>query len=182
MKEAVKVPVFANGNILSAHDLKRCLDETGVDGIMSAEGNLYNPALFEPLNRESIPIYRASLPTELVSALDDIDTKYTLHAEAAYYPITLLARQYLAVVAHLKTRTAVSAIKAHLFKLWKPLFALEHMLDFRDRLAKVTANGQGDHREVWLSVVESYKDLVDEAEARLKVCVIPRLVFALFHD
>jgi tRNA-dihydrouridine synthase 1 len=46
VREAVSVPVLANGNIKTLADVARCMEYTGCVGVMSAESLLEDPSLF----------------------------------------------------------------------------------------------------------------------------------------
>ena len=50
VKDAVKIPVIANGDIKSAEDAVECLKITNADGIMIGRGALGNPWLFQQIN------------------------------------------------------------------------------------------------------------------------------------
>lgn len=142
VKEAVSVPVFANGNILTHADIARCLAETGADAVMSAEGQLYNAALFAPSPSPSSPLASASASGGL----------HPRHAD--------LALEYLDIVSNQKTPTPPSGIKGHLFKLLRPALARE--VDLRDALGRL----RGPDLEPYYAVVREMKRRMDrDAEA-----------------
>lgn len=143
------MPVIANGNILFHTDIETCLAATGADAVMSAEGNLYNPAVF------------MSSPSS--SSLDDpaLPSTWCIPSDTGLHlPHTRLALEYLSIVRSLKTTTRGSAIKGHLFKLLRP--ALGREIDLRDRLHRV----RGKDSETW----DKYEAIVTEFEERMLVC------------
>lgn len=135
MKEAVSVPVFANGNILTHADIASCLMETGADAVMSAEGQLYNVALFMPSQTPS--------------------TSGGLHP-----PHADLALEYLDIVSSLRTPTPPSGIKGHLFKLLRP--ALSREIDLRSALGELRGSNLAPYYEV---VREMKRRMDRDAEA-----------------
>lgn len=46
VKDSVRIPVLANGNVRHMEDVHECLEHTGAVGVLSAESLLENPALF----------------------------------------------------------------------------------------------------------------------------------------
>lgn len=143
VKEAVRVPVFANGNVLYPQDWQDALQQTTADGVMSAEGNLYNPAVFMP-----------SLPR----------APSAMFPNAPQLPFPSLARmahEYLDIVTQLRTPTSSSAIKAHLFRLCRP--GLEVHRDLREALGK----SRFDHTATGEARIATYRAFVTELERRL---------------
>ena len=62
VKKSVHIPVFANGDILSAEDGLRVLRDTGADGIMIGRGAVGNPFIFSEI-RAAMRGEEYSLPT-----------------------------------------------------------------------------------------------------------------------
>lgn len=51
VKEQVSVPVLGSGDLFSASQAFRCLNQTGIDGVMFARGAMNNPGIFSQLRR-----------------------------------------------------------------------------------------------------------------------------------
>ncbi|KAL4527344.1 hypothetical protein Ndes2526B_g08957 [Nannochloris sp. 'desiccata'] len=105
VKKALRIPVLANGNIQTLHDVEPCLEYTGCDGVLSAESLLADPALFAP---------RRLLP----------GGEYTVNEG----PKLLL--EYIELCA--KHPVHYRMIKGHAFKLLGPW--LTEFIDLREQL------------------------------------------------
>lgn len=77
VKNAVTIPVFGSGNIMSPQLAKKMIDETGCDGVMAARGALGNPWIFKNIEQY---LKDGTLPRRI-----NIDTKIkTLQKHLSY--------------------------------------------------------------------------------------------------
>ncbi|SCV99356.1 LAFE_0A01376g1_1 [Lachancea fermentati] len=103
---------FANGNILYPEDISRCMNYIHCDGIMSAEGNLYNPGVF----------------------CADFDS----NIEMSYPRVDKLLREYFDIVKSCEgSQASKIAMKSHFFKILRPFLPVH--TDVRASLASMTA-------------------------------------------
>lgn len=152
VKQSVKVPVFANGNILLSEDVEEALKVTGADGVMSAEGNLYNPTIFLESSKAEESLKE---PSELYP-----------HAPLLKLPyIISLCEEYLDICAALKTRSAASnsAVKGHLFKLTRPALVIHQDLRAVLGQSHLDMSKTGEERYV------RYREFLETLDTRLKV-------------
>jgi tRNA-dihydrouridine synthase C len=62
IREAVSVPVVANGEVWNLGDARRCLAESGCDALMLGRGMVADPGLALALRQQSAPDWPALLP------------------------------------------------------------------------------------------------------------------------
>jgi len=124
---------------------------------MSAEGQLYNAALFAGLSASPSPTTSTSAPT--TTAHPPLEIQHPPHVD--------LALEYLSIVQSLKTRTAVSAVKGHLFKLMRP--ALSRETDLRELLGKVKIGGKDADVSYDGGALQPYVDICLEMKKRMEV-------------
>lgn len=76
-KQAVKIPVIANGGVFTVQDAENLINQTGADGIMLARGALEKPTLFaEILNKPIIEDKKSLVNRHIDLLLTEYDDRY----------------------------------------------------------------------------------------------------------
>lgn len=138
---------FGNGNILYPEDIARGMEHIKCDAVMSAEGNLYNPGIFNAETSEE--------------------------KDKAFPRVDKIAREYFEIVKEFKDSQASRiAMKSHMFKILRPF--LPHHTDVRAALASLNAKtpfGEWEDK-----VIKPVETIVEEIFAKENAVELDKVV------
>ena len=137
--------LFANGNILYNTDIEACLEATGADGVMSAEANLHNPAIFMPPSSS----FDERFPRVDVVCRDYLDIVHSVVFGNGQEIVKLTQ-------AATSQNASLIAFKSHMFRLLHAVFAVKENQYIRELLAKST----GRDFSTYVRVVEEVEKIV----------------------
>lgn len=140
VKKAVKIPVFGNGDIFSAADGLRMLEETGCDGLMVGRGADGNPWIFQQL--------RAALLNQPCNEQVPLNEKLELAAE------------HLRMLIELKGEyISVKEMRRHISAYLK---GMPYAAEYRSRFHKM------DTYEKFMELLEEYRVCAEKYYAEEK--------------
>ena len=148
VKEAVRIPVVANGGIETYTDYRRCLAETGADAVMSSEGLLENPLLFSPDDPDATLLVDGQWSGPAGRFASREEEAFALAQRQLRF-----ADEYLALAARYWPREGVAAVKGHLFKFLYQLLEMPQNHDLRERLG-----AKGNRMEEYVALVAELRE------------------------
>jgi tRNA-dihydrouridine synthase 1 len=144
IKEELKVPVLANGDIRSFAEAQACLEATGADGVLSAEPLLSNPALFSDPPYYPPPTDGfAPIPLDGTAAVD-------------------LLIEYIEICQDYPA--PFSSVRGHIWKLvghW-----LAELIEFREELNGCNGSVSMDVMLDWAKRLKQAVESIEQSEGR----------------
>lgn len=136
--------MISNGNVLYPEDVERSIQHIGVDAVMSAEGNLYNPCIFNRQRHHRV---------------DD-----------RFPRVDKLLREYFEIVKTTPGNASKTAIKSHFFKIMHAFLPLN--TDLRSKLGQVRKYEVEVYEEIVKEVEDRVNKIYESGEGKEKDVLI----------